>query len=102
MHDQRCLEPQHPVAEASQGAVPLRISRAARGVVAAIHLDDEPSRRGGKIRDETPQHHLPAKPDPELPTAKVKPERLLGGSGGGAQPDGALDDDRVMSSSLLG
>ena len=102
LEHERCLEPQHPIAETSQSPVPLRVRGATGDVIAAIDLDDEPSGRSCKVSDEPPEHHLPAKPNPELPAAKVKPERLLGRRGSRAQPDGALNDDGMMSPRMLG
>jgi len=76
-HDQLRLEPKHPIAEPPERPIPLRIERPPPSVIATIHLDHQPRRHGDKVADETPERHLPPKPDAELPTAKLEPQPLL-------------------------
>jgi hypothetical protein len=74
---------------------------AAPSVIATIDLDDEPSRWRDEIGDETPERHLPPKPNAELPAAQQSTERLFRGRERHAPGGGALDDERLVSTGIL-
>jgi len=75
--DQRHIEPKHAVAKPLQCTIAARIRCALALVIAAIHLDDEPSGHCDEVTNEAPQRHLPPEPDAEGATAKGEPEPLL-------------------------
>jgi hypothetical protein len=102
LEHERRFEPQHGIAEPSERPIAARIGGAAPSVIAAIDLDDEPSRWRDEIGDETPERHLPPKPNAELPAAQQCPELLLRRSERRAHGDGALDDERLVSTGILG
>jgi hypothetical protein len=76
-HDERCREPEHPVAEAVEVAVAAPVGGAAPLVVAAVHLHDEPRGGGEKVRDIATDGNLTAESDAESAPAKELPQRLL-------------------------
>jgi hypothetical protein len=51
-HDQRCVDPEHAVAELRESAVAAFIRGAATGVRGVVDLDDEAYGRCGEVDDE--------------------------------------------------
>ena len=92
--DQRYIEPKHAVAKPLQCTIAARIRCALALVIAAIHLDDEPSGHGDEVTNEAPQRHLPPEPDAKRTAANGKPEPLFRRRECRAPPTRMLRDER--------
>ena len=77
VHDELFAESHHPEAMSHEHRIPLGISPLPLGVVAAIHLHDQPSLARIEIHDVSAQRHLPPKRDAKLGRPQLLPQRRL-------------------------
>jgi hypothetical protein len=69
------FEADHPVAEASESAIPACVSRAAESVVAPVNLHDKPRSWSDEVYDEAADNLLTPERHAETATADEAPEQ---------------------------
>ena len=70
-----CVEPEHPIAEPSERAIPVGVRRKAPCVICAVNFDDKPCALRDEIRDVAPANNdLPAKPSACLAPLREEPK----------------------------